>query len=559
MSIKKIFGILALSYILAIATQGGFIFYEMRSQDHLTQDLCQLLGLPLNTGSLREAFEGFESALLRSHHGKTCVSITDNGRSYSPDCVDPKLNYHMTMCKAEANTGVRAAIYYEQKDLFANSLFTWWISFFCILALGLYVLQLGTRHVASTFSLNVIQLLNTETGQTQNILQKASGWVLEKLGISKILSEQAKIFRSKLTDYEVLVQEQTMAKARLEADTKHNLEYIEKVRQIRHDIRSPLTSLQAVFEQAPVDQESTFALASAIRRIQLLLEDLNQVDQVAEKKSLIIAEIAIDELALAMRSKYEANKSAKLTLQYSINQLCPIFVGKKDFDSLIENLLENAFDAIAVGGEVQLKISQISGFCEVIVEDNGCGVTPEARAKLFTRGGTFGKISGIGLGLYHCKKLVESWGGSIRYEPLEKGTQFIVRVPLMQTGVVFVGLEDAAKFKVIDDDSMVPKALANAGFEIVEVASNFEDGRKLLAAGKPEGVTILVDNRLGDGKFGTELIAEQRARSGLILCTFDYDDRDLIAKAREIGVKILPKPLCFSKQYWTSKDSRHHT
>ena len=66
--------------------------------------------------------------------------------------------------------------------------------------------------------------------------------------------------------------------------------------------------------------------------------------------------------------------------------------------------------------------------------------------------------------------------------------------------------------------------------------------------GEEHDVT-LVDYRLNDEKLGTDLINEFKSRTGtMLLCTNDFDDVDLIKKAKALGVKILPKPICFSIQ-----------
>lgn len=549
MKIKSLSVAVLVSLFLSIAARYSQISWNERVQDNLTTELCQLMGLPLNTGSLREAFEGFESALRRSGQSNFCVGITDNGRSYSPDCFVAGNKYRATICKAEANTGVRAFINYEQQSIFSMPLLYIWLAlFFGGIALVL-IFRGAAKVLVKAFSTHVTVLLSNKSNRTEGFLPRASAWILEKLGISKILEAQGEQVRKLIQANELNLLAKTRVNIRLEEEAKHSKAYVEKVRQIRHDIRSPLTSLQTMFDKASPESESTKSLAWAIRRIQLLIDDLSDVDRVKEERSLLIAEVVVDEIVLFIRDKFEGTKSASLSFKYSDKELCPISVGRKDFHSLIENLLENALDAITMNGTVTVTVQNSGGFCEITVDDNGCGVSQEAAVKLFSRGGTFGKLSGVGLGLYHCKKIVESWGGTIEHQPLQVGARFRARIPLMQTGVMFVGLDEGARLKIIDDENSIPNVLAQAGFEILETVTSFEAGRALLAKGRAEGVTILVDNRLGDEKFGTDLIAEQPLRTGVLLCTNDFDNLDVIARVRKIGVKILPKPICFSKVY----------
>ena len=185
------------------------------------------------------------------------------------------------------------------------------------------------------------------------------------------------------------------------------------------------------------------------------------------------------------------------------------------------------------------------GLCKIVVEDNGCGISNEALSKLFTQGGTFSKINGQGLGLFQTKEDLVSWGGQIECSKLSRGTQFLITLPLMQTGVVFTDLPKIRRIKVIDDDLEIPKILSRIGFEILDSASTSGAGEKILAQGTADDFSILVDQRIGNDQFGTDLIAGQPGRKNVFLCTNDYDDLGLIKCARELGVKVIPKPMCY--------------
>jgi signal transduction histidine kinase len=64
------------------------------------------------------------------------------------------------------------------------------------------------------------------------------------------------------------------------------------------------------------------------------------------------------------------------------------------------------------------------------VSDNGPGISPEIREKLFEKGVSTG---GSGLGLYLSKKVIEAYGGSIELvDPRtdEEGAVFIVKLAI---------------------------------------------------------------------------------------------------------------------------------
>ena len=72
----------------------------------------------------------------------------------------------------------------------------------------------------------------------------------------------------------------------------------------------------------------------------------------------------------------------------------------------------------------------------VSVEDTGVGIPEEVKAKLFTPLFTT-KSKGQGFGLASVKRLIESFGGSVRFESQEgKGTKFILRLPQSKETVI---------------------------------------------------------------------------------------------------------------------------
>jgi signal transduction histidine kinase len=72
------------------------------------------------------------------------------------------------------------------------------------------------------------------------------------------------------------------------------------------------------------------------------------------------------------------------------------------------------------------------------VADRGIGIQPERRQHIFERfyqAHDGDHVSGMGLGLYISRQIVELHGGSIRPEfPPDGGTRFVVELPTGLTG-----------------------------------------------------------------------------------------------------------------------------
>jgi signal transduction histidine kinase len=82
------------------------------------------------------------------------------------------------------------------------------------------------------------------------------------------------------------------------------------------------------------------------------------------------------------------------------------------------NLLLNALDVLPLGGQVTVEVrgSRMDDpFVTVAVRDNGPGIAPSIRERLFEPF-VSGKETGLGLGLSISQRLVEAHGGTIRGE-----------------------------------------------------------------------------------------------------------------------------------------------
>ena len=108
------------------------------------------------------------------------------------------------------------------------------------------------------------------------------------------------------------------------------------------------------------------------------------------------------------------------------------FVDPLRVEQVLINLLDNAMKFMPDGGPIDVTLTREAGTAVLVVRDRGIGVPPEHRARLFDR---FYQAhpdrSGMGLGLFIVRQIVERHGGTIRLEsPPDGGTRFVVELPL---------------------------------------------------------------------------------------------------------------------------------
>jgi signal transduction histidine kinase len=95
---------------------------------------------------------------------------------------------------------------------------------------------------------------------------------------------------------------------------------------------------------------------------------------------------------------------------------------------ILSNLVLNAIDAVATGGEVGIEVTYSPTDVHVSVIDNGPGVPDKYRNRLFEPHFTT-KVDGNGIGLYVSYQLAHRLGGKLRYSGSPTGAIFTLTLP----------------------------------------------------------------------------------------------------------------------------------
>ena len=94
------------------------------------------------------------------------------------------------------------------------------------------------------------------------------------------------------------------------------------------------------------------------------------------------------------------------------------------------NLVDNALDAVGVGGRVTVSARAEAGKVVVRVTDNGAGIPPDVKSRIFDPFFTTkGVGKGTGLGLDIVRRLVDTNDGLIDVESEPGRTEFRVALP----------------------------------------------------------------------------------------------------------------------------------
>ncbi len=115
---------------------------------------------------------------------------------------------------------------------------------------------------------------------------------------------------------------------------------------------------------------------------------------------------------------------------------CTLFGDPLQIKRAMQNVIVNAVQACSdKHGTVTVTCTRKDFYVDLVVEDNGAGITPAQMQKIFEPYFTTKQTkSGTGLGLYITKKVVEDHHGSIKVDSTpDVGTTFVIRLSLQTT------------------------------------------------------------------------------------------------------------------------------
>ena len=92
-------------------------------------------------------------------------------------------------------------------------------------------------------------------------------------------------------------------------------------------------------------------------------------------------------------------------------------------------LIDNALKHTPNGTEISLNTSNAAGLRRLSVTDDGPGIEPRARERVFERFYTADSVSGSGLGLAIARELARLMGGDVELETRRRRTTFTLSLP----------------------------------------------------------------------------------------------------------------------------------
>jgi len=211
---------------------------------------------------------------------------------------------------------------------------------------------------------------------------------------------------------------------------------------IAHEINNPL---EAVTNLAFLLNMNESLDSAARESAKMLMDEISRISNVAKRSLTFFRDTgkpADFDLAATLDGVLDLNRPVFAQKNIAVRREYAgpfmVFGSSAEMRQVFSNLIRNALDAIATGGQIEVRVrAEEGGFWRISFADNGHGIQPEARERLFEPFVTTKGNNGNGLGLWISHGIVENHGGRIRARSAVIGgkhwTVFSVVLPASKT------------------------------------------------------------------------------------------------------------------------------
>ena len=213
----------------------------------------------------------------------------------------------------------------------------------------------------------------------------------------------------------------------------------ELVSEISHQTKTPLANIllyTQLLQEQPLDTQS-LRLVGEIRqqseKLEFLIQSLVKTSRLEtgtfqltptknEVSGMIVSAIG------QIESKAESKKIRIIYTPVS----CTAKFDSKWTQEAVFNILDNAVKYSPEASEITVSVKEFELFACISVEDNGIGIPEDELPRIFGRfyrGRNVAEQSGVGIGLYLSRQIIEEQGGYITAESSGSGAVFKIYLP----------------------------------------------------------------------------------------------------------------------------------
>ena len=211
-----------------------------------------------------------------------------------------------------------------------------------------------------------------------------------------------------------------------------------------HELKTPITSIRGyaeLLDQGFVKDEETqkdfiTRILKETENMTGLINDILMISRLETKDAEVtFSRVRINPL---LNEIFDSLQPIATEYQVTLHQECePVIIEAsiKQLRELLTNLISNGIKYNHPGGDVWVTIARKAENLEIVIKDNGMGISREDQIRVFGRfyrvdKGRSKRSGGTGLGLSIVKHIVEYYEGEIKLEStLGKGSCFTIVIP----------------------------------------------------------------------------------------------------------------------------------
>jgi signal transduction histidine kinase len=205
--------------------------------------------------------------------------------------------------------------------------------------------------------------------------------------------------------------------------------------ELAHEIRNPVANLRNCLEliyrrleRDPQGQEFASLAIDELLRMHELAERMLDLNRATESSQRYCDALAVAREVAAL-SRVNADGEAS-TIVVRSEQPAPVAIPSDALKQVLLNLVQNAREARPAGLVIEIDIQTVGTWTTIRVADNGPGIPPEIRTRVFDPFFTTrAHAGGVGLGLFVVEGIVRGNGGTVAIEESDRGSCFRIVLP----------------------------------------------------------------------------------------------------------------------------------
>lgn len=366
-----------------------------------------------------------------------------------------------------------------------------------------------------------------------------------------------------------LIKKRIIKQFDLDLELQRKSTHAEISRKVRHNINTPLAALMAMTDRLKtLKKEDQDLFESIVRQIKHLIKDLDSAEKrnsSLDSMSAPLIEACADEghqfiypvlkdSFFEIQAAFSKDYVVEFDIAHSLMS-AKVEIVAHELRSIVGNIVQNAIDASPKGAKLKLTARDLSNRIEIQIEDSGRGIPESILSKVTDENFTHGKENGSGLGLYHAKSWIESWGGSLKIEShADVGTTVTILLPILDRANWFaprLKIRSHQTIVILDDQKsqhlLWKMKLADSDFvgdiHFFDSADDYLTFRsEVVSKSTIADYVFFFDYDLGNGSpCGLDLLQEIPSAAQRCLVTGHFDDPTVQDICDREGISLVPK------------------